>query len=111
MTISRVRPSPGGYDANGDPIPGTPTITTIDGAFVAPRTSSDVHDLGRLGVIVGLTLFVPYDTDLVATDKILVAEGNANDGTYEIEGQPGDWLHPMTGWQAGQTMALRRAVG
>lgn len=111
MTISRVRSSSGGFDANGDPLPGTTTTTAIAGAFVAPRSSNDVDDVGRVGVIVGLTLFVAYDTDLVTSDTILVAVGDANDGLYEIDGQPGDWLHPFTGWRAGQTVALKRAAG
>lgn len=111
MTISRVRTSPGGWDANGDPIAGTTTTTAIAGAFVAPRSSSDNDDVGRVGVIVGLTLFVPYGTSLTTADKVLVAEGNTNDGTYEIEGQPADWLHPWTGWTPGQSVALKRAAG
>ena len=109
--ISRVRTSPGGTDVYGDPIVGTSTTTVLDGAFVAPRMSSDIDAIGRAGVIVGLTLFTPFGTDLDTTDQILVECEGANDGLYRIDGQPGDWHHPMTGWQAGQSTALVRAEG
>lgn len=104
MAIVRVRPQ--GEDQYGDPIEGESARTTIEGAYVAPRESSEPSERGRVGVIVGLTLFAPYDTDLLHTDQIEV------DGTlYEIEGEPGQWRNPFTDWEAGLTVALRRATG
>lgn len=106
MTIKRVRHSPGGVDQYGDPVAGTTTLTTITGAFVAPRTTEDIDDRGRTGVIVGLTLFAPYDTDLTYADQIDV------DGVvYDIEGEPGRWRNPFTDWKAGIQVALSRAQG
>lgn len=104
--IKRIRQSPGGTDQYGDPIPGTTTVTAMPEAFVAPRTTEDVDDRGRTGVIVGLTLFAPYSTDLTYTDQIEV------DGVlYDIEGEPGRWKNPFTGWEAGIQAALTRAQG
>lgn len=104
--IKRIRQSPGGTDQYGDPIPGTTTETIIAGAFTAPRTTEDVDDRGRAGVIVGLTLFAPYNTDLTYTDQIEV------DGVlYDIEGEPGRWKNPFTDWEAGIQAALTRAQG
>lgn len=110
--ISRVRAAPGGTDRYGDPIPGAETTTVIDGAFVAPRMSSDVDGPGRAGVTVGLTLFAPFGTDLVTTDKILVEDDGANDGLYRIDGQPGDWSFRLgSNRPAGQVTALVRVDG
>ena len=51
-------------------------------------------------------LFAPYDTDLTYTDQIEV------DGVlYDIEGEPGRWRNPYSGWEAGLQAALVRASG
>ena len=106
MTIVIRHASPGGRDAHGDPVPGTATDVEIAGAFVAPRESVDVNDVARVGVVVGLTLYLPYGTDIDHGDQVLV-----DDELYEVDGDAGDWLQPMTGWQAGTTVALKRAAG
>lgn len=104
--VVRVRSAPGGTDEYGDPVASTTSRTTLAEAFVAPRETSEIVNRGRAGVIVGLTLFAPYDTDLVYTDQIEV------DGVlYDIEGEPGRWRNPHTDWEAGIQAALVRASG
>lgn len=104
MTIVRVRGS--GYDTNGDPVAGTPARLTIAEAFTAPRETSDLDDRGRNGVIIGLTLFAPYGTDLLHSDQVEV------DGTlYNIDGDAGQWKSGLTQWEAGCEVALVRAAG
>lgn len=106
MTIVRVRETPGGFDEYGDPVEGTTSRLTLTDAFTAPRSSEDNNDRGRQGVIVGLSLYAPYGTDLVFTDKIEV------DGvSYDIEGDPGYWRNPLTTWEAGVEVALKRSAG
>lgn len=106
MTISRVRQTPGGVDPYGDPIAGTEAAEEIPGAFVAPRTSNDIDGPGRAGMIIGLTLYLPYGYDLTHQDLVDV------DGErYRVDGDPGHWLQPMTGWKAGAEVALVRAQG
>lgn len=110
MTISRVRRSPGGVDDNGDPIASTETATPIVGAFVAPRVGAsdplEIHTPGRAGVIVGLSLFAPYGTDLVYTDEV-----DVDGARFEVEGEVGRWRNGLTGTEAGIEVALRRAAG
>jgi hypothetical protein len=108
MTIRRLRHSadPTGEDEYGNPTYDELDPVVLDGAFVAPRKSEGLDRDGRTGVIVGLTLYAPYGTDLVYTDRVEV------DGVvYEIDGEPGRWLHPHTGWQAGVEAALVRGEG
>lgn len=106
MNIVRVRPTPGGVDQYGDPIAGTESRLTLERSGVAPRSSSDLADEGRSGIIVGLTLFAPYGSDVLIGDRIEV------DGVmFDIEGDVGKWHQFMTGWDAGQEIALRRAAG
>ena len=102
-TAYRVRPA--GNDALGDPL-GPAVRTALEGCSQAPRESSDVHDRGRQGVIVGLTLYMPPTTDLLHTDQVEV------DGVlYDVEGVPGDWNSPLTGWHPGKVVNLTRAAG
>lgn len=104
--IVRIRGNPGGEDEYGDPVTGTEDRTTLAGAFVAPRETSEIDNRGRAGVIVGLTLFAPYETDLRYDDRIEV------DGVlYDIEGEPGRWRNPFTDWEAGIQAALVRSSG
>lgn len=108
-TVVRVRPP--GQDDAGDPLPGDPTRTTLEGCTVAPRTSADISGVGRQGVIVGLTLYGPFHTDLVHTDLVEISGLGGMDGTYELDGDAGVWRSPFTQREAGIEVALRRAAG
>jgi hypothetical protein len=81
----------------------SPAELEIEGCALAPRQESEAHGAGRAGVIVGLTLYAPYDADIAFTDRI-----STPSGVYEIEGEPGNWLNPFTGTEHGLTAALRR---
>lgn len=103
-TVVRIRPP--GLDEYGDPIAGEPTSATLDGCSVAPRLSTEVSAPGREAVLQGLTLYAPYGTDIEHTDRVTV------DGVpYEVDGEPGSWKSPFDGWEAGVSVALRRAAG
>lgn len=105
-TVVLVRPTDGTPDGYGAPTVGVPTRMVLDGAFVAPRTSDDVNDPGRAGVVVGLTLFVPAGVSVHPDDQVEV------DGVrYEVVGDRAVWENPFTGWAPGATLALRRVDG
>ena len=104
--ITVVRPIPDATDSYGAPVISATEEFGCPGAFVAPRMSEDLHDTGRAGVVVGLTLFVPFGFDVLHGDRVSV------DGVlYEVEGDPADWRNPFTGWEAGTTIPLRRVDG
>lgn len=105
--IVRVRRTPGGVDRLGNLITSTTSRTAFpDRSFVAPRESPEITDRGRFGVIVGLTLYFPLGFDLTYEDAVEV------DGVlFEVDGEVGRWMSPFTGWAAGSTAALTRAVG
>lgn len=104
-TIVRVRGT--GKDKYGDPIAGTPDRLTLDPAAVYPRQSTPVDDRARDGVVIGLTLIVPdVDADIVDGDQVEV-----NGDLYDLDGTTGQWRSPLTGWEPGLTVALKRAVG
>lgn len=112
ITITVERDNPGGVDDYGDPVASTTQTHTIANCAVSPRVGEDeLHDRGRAGVIVGLTLFAPAGADIQRHDRIVIAAGDPNAGRYEIEGEAAEWRSPWTGWQAGIQVALRRAEG
>lgn len=104
--VSRVRKTNPGVDEYGDPRPGGEHVDQIPGAYVAPRMSEGVEGKGRDGVVVGLTLFAPADSDVVRTD-LIEAQGRR----WKIEGAVAVWEHPWTSWRPGVTAALSAAEG
>lgn len=103
-TVVRIRPP--GRDEYGDPLSADSEEDDIPDCVVSPRLSTEVTAPGRQGVVVGLTLYAPYGTDLVHTDQVKV------DGVlYELDGEPGPWKSPFSGWEAGVEVALKRAAG
>lgn len=106
MTVKRIRRMFDSVDDYGDPVPGADDRKEIPGAFTAPRRSEGVDRDGRSGVIIGLTLFAPFGSDIVYSDQI-----DLDGVVWEIDGEPGAWEHPKTGWEAGMEIALVRGEG
>lgn len=90
-------------DAYGD----TTTVVT-DVAWgpcaIAPRTSEASVESDRPAVIVGITVYGP--TVALDSDDQLIIDG----ATYNVEGHPGAWRSPFTGWAPGMEVAAVRAV-
>lgn len=83
---------------------GTVTRTTV-ACIVAPRSSNELSEPGRQGVMVGLSVFAPAGTDVAATDQI-----EYDGDVYDIDGDIAAWASPFSDFAAVE-FALRRAVG
>lgn len=108
-TVTIVRPGPPTQDPYGNDVPGAPTEITVGGCAVAPRGEASAADEltdARDTVIVGLTLWAPYGTDIRATDRVRV--GGA---LYEVDGQPGSFRSPFTGSTGPVVAALELVTG
>lgn len=105
--VTRIRLTPGGFDADGDPVESTGSQLVIADCLVAPRTEDgESRAPGRHGVIVGLTLYAPLGSDIARTDLFDI------DGErWAVEGEPGVWTPPWPSAPGGIEVALRRAVG
>lgn len=101
-----VVPGSIGSDNNGDPVPDTRPEHDLERCGIAFRYSTEPTERGRQGVIVGLTVYAPAGSDVLSTDNLLV-----RGSTYRVEGEPGDWRSPFSGWEPGMEIMARKAVG
>lgn len=111
VTVTRLRAAAGATDRYGDPTDGTDNELAIHGCGLAPRTdeenTSNGRRNGRHGVPIGWTLYAPYGADIEPTDRVRLPDGTVCD----VEGEPADWEHMWTDWQAGTAVALKRYEG
>jgi len=75
---------------------------TITGAGFAPQTTQEPRDGTQVRVVTEALLYVdgvtvgPYD------------ELEVRGVRYAVEGEPGGWVNPFTGWASGTELRLRR---
>ena len=107
QTVQRIRPTyrssrgsviPDWENPDGDPL-------TIPGCSVQPATTSLSEDGRILGIMDGLTAYLPAGSDVKAGDRI-VYEGQV----YEINGEPRVWVS-ATGSRDHILLNLRRYSG
>lgn len=82
-----------------------PTDTPVSDCLIAPRSSSEDND-GRTGVIVGVTVYMPTGTDVVATDRLVIRGVE-----HDVDGEPGDWRTPEHPECDGIEVAAKRTEG
>lgn len=109
-TVFRLRRIPGGVNPHGDQVDSTVERFELLGCAVAPvvggRFDPEIQERGRTGVVVRQTLFAPLGTDLRYTDELEV------DGVvWQVDGVPGPWRSPFSGWLAGLEVMMRRSQG
>jgi SPP1 family predicted phage head-tail adaptor len=92
-------------DEYGDATP-VEVETVLTSCAFAPASSSENVATGQIAVVTKDRLFVPYDTTINADDEFEI------DGKrYRIDGNPGPWRSPFTGWTPGTEVALERVTG
>lgn len=70
---------------------------------VAPRYARESTDPNVAPVVVGKVVYGP--TREIDADDTLVIGGKA----YQVDGLPGEWVSPFTGWDAGMEVPIKRA--
>lgn len=84
----------------------TPTATVVTDCGVAPRLTPESPANDRTLIIEGYTVFMPYGTDVLATDRVVV-----RGDTYDVDGDVGVWRNPFTGWEPGIEVNLKKVNG
>lgn len=94
-------------DAYGDST--TTTVDTVlDWALVSPRSSTERVDPRSPAVVTAASIYGPFATTLNADDVLIVSNHSPSmDGTWQVEGMPGDWS--LGDWKPGFEVAVKRA--
>lgn len=79
----------------------------LDGVAISPRVSNESGGDIRTAVVTqGLTMYTPAGHGLTAHHRVEVAGV-----VYQVQGEPGSWASPLTGWVAGDQIELDRTEG
>lgn len=102
ITITARRPS---LDRYGDRTWSDPWL--IEDVVVAPVSMASItDDPGRLGDTSRWTLLLSPDANLEANDEVIIG-----DETWTVDGNPGAWCSPFTGWTPGKAAEITRGEG
>jgi endonuclease YncB( thermonuclease family) len=104
QTVTLIRRTKGVPDAFGNDT--WTTAATPVQAVYAPGSSSENVGQGRDALTLQPTVYLPGGTDVRAVDAVVI-DGD----TFEVDGEPIDWRHALTGWNPGVEVRLRRVTG
>lgn len=101
----------GGRDRRGNPLPEVEHV--LHGWEVSPRASEEATDRSDAVVTGAVTrgpMLPEYQVigGIKSTDRIRVPTGHPMAGTWRVEGEPGPFVSPFTGWVGGVRVALTR---
>lgn len=96
----------GSDDSHGNPIETFAAPVTVDGCAFDPGGSVETLEPGREAVVSRPRVFMPAGT-VVTARSILTVRGLL----YRVDGDPADWVNPLTGWAPGVVANIERAAG
>lgn len=97
-------------DRFGDPV-GDMDTHTIDGCIPYPAGSTEVANRSD-SVTTGNGVLVPIGSDIKASDVVwLPGEDTSDRPRWQVDGEPGVYPSPFTGWQPGTQVELKNYEG
>lgn len=85
---------------------------TVCGVGVGPRVSDEPAQDGRRAVTTGVALYLRgTDEAITARERVVITDPAGYAGTWLVDGDPQVYAHPMSGWQAGTVVPIRRVSG
>jgi hypothetical protein len=81
------------------------SLAIPDCGFNPGRSTEPVQD-ARNAVITQPEVYAPTGSDVLAGDRLVV-----RGVTFEVDGNPGDYRNPFTGWRPGIVIALKEVAG
>lgn len=93
-------------DAHGREVPTYGPDELVAGVGVRMETSTEPREVGGQRVIRPARLLVDFDQPCEPRDRWIV-----RGDLFETEGHPNRVHHPMTGWEPGAVIVLRRVTG
>jgi len=89
-----------------------PTQRTLAGVGVGPRASSEPTEDGRFRVVTGMALYLDTtDVTVSPHERIVLTSPAQYAGSWQVDGEPEVYVHPMSGWTAGTVIPIKRAAG
>lgn len=83
-----------------------PDALEIPGFAFNPGGSNEVAADGRTIITTSPTAYGPIGADVKAGDRLVV-----RGVTYNVDGNPAEWVNPFTGWAAGVAVPLELVEG
>lgn len=77
----------------------------LAGCGFAPESTKEPRDGTQIRVVSTAKLYVPAGTQVGPNDEFTVRGVR-----YAVEGDPGQWTNPFTGWSPGAEIMLRRVA-
>lgn len=108
-TVTVVVKRPAVKDRWGDRT-GAGSEHLVSGCAVYPRGSGNAAReqlAARETITEGLVLLAPFGADIKATDEVVLPDGTR----YHVDGEPGSWTSPYTGWTPGVEIVLKNVEG
>lgn len=87
----------------GQTIAGFAAPEPLEGVAFAPESTQEPRDGTQIRVVATAKLYAPPGHGITAGDEITVRGQR-----FTVEGTPGDWVNPYTGWAPGAELMLRR---
>lgn len=85
---------------------------TVCGVAVGPRVSQEPTEDGRRRVTTGVALYLQgTDEAIAARERVVITDPPGYAGTWLVDGDPEVYSHPMSGWQAGTVIPIKRVSG
>ena len=87
----------------------TVTESTWGPVAIAPRFATESSDPRVPPIMVGIELMGPKRA-LDSDDVIVIPAESFYAGTWQVDGLPANYDHPMTGWEAGMVVPVKRTA-
>ena len=87
----------------------------VEGCVIYPRMAKAATNVNRGGnevvtaedlITFGLSVLMPPGSDVLATDRV-----TARGDEYEVDGNPTNWVSPLSGFSPGVEVLLKRITG
>ncbi len=104
-TVTILRPGTPTRDAHGNDVPGADTEIPVEHCAVWPTGSTEKIQ-GHDQVSEQFTVWLPYGTAVLATDRVRV-----RGEIYQVTGRASSWSSPFTATRAGVEIRVERVTG
>lgn len=83
-----------------------PESLTVEGVAIAPSSTVEPVNDSRAQVITQMSIYCGPDEDILPEDRI-----RARSGLWDVQGEVQAFPNPLTGWNPGSELALKKVVG